>query len=95
MKFNLICVGTRMPSWVENGVAEYAKRLPADFAFSVTEVPLAKRGKSIDVEQVIKKESAALLSRVRPQDYVVAMEVEGKALDTKGLAARIDVTSPC
>tara|TARA_R100001377_G_scaffold85246_1_gene71032 strand:- start:2285 stop:2722 length:438 start_codon:yes stop_codon:yes gene_type:complete len=79
-----------MPSWVESGVNEYAKRLPSDFAFSVTEVPLAKRGKSIDIEQVIRKESDALLSRVRAQDYVVAMEVEGKALNTEGLAARID-----
>ena len=90
MKINLICVGTRMPSWVESGVTEYAKRLPADFAFIVTEVPLAKRGKSIDIEQVIKKESEALLSRVRPQDYVVAMEVEGKALSTQGMATAID-----
>ena len=90
MKINLISVGTRMPAWVESGVTEYAKRLPSDFAFSVTEVPLAKRGKSIDIEQAIRKESDALLSRVRPQDYVVAMEGEGKALNTEGLAARID-----
>ena len=90
MKINLISVGTRMPAWVESGVTEYAKRLPSDFAFSVTEVPLAKRGKSIDIEQAIRKESDALLSRVRPQDYVVAMEVEGKALSTEGMAARID-----
>ncbi len=90
MKINLISVGTRMPAWVESGVEEYAKRLPTDFAFSITEVPLGKRGKSIDIEQVIRKESEAVLSRVRPQDYVVAMEVDGRALSTEGLAKRLD-----
>lgn len=79
-----------MPSWVEGGVTEYTKRLPADFALSLMEVPLAKRGKSIAIEQAIKKESDALLNRVRPQDYVVAMEVEGRSLSTELLAARIE-----
>lgn len=90
MKINLLSIGTRMPRWVDDGVAEYSKRLPADFHFSVTEVPMAKRGKSIDISQAIKKESDALLSRVRAQDYVVAMEVGGKALSTEALASRID-----
>ncbi len=79
-----------MPRWVDEGVSEYAKRLPADFNFGVTEVPMAKRGKSIDIAQAIKKESDALLSRVRTQDYVVAMEVGGKVLSTEDLAARFD-----
>jgi len=90
MKINLLSIGTRMPKWVNEGVSEYSKRLPSDFNFSVTEVPMAKRGKSIDVGQAIKKESDALLSRVREQDYVVAMEVGGKVLSTEDLASRFD-----
>ncbi len=90
MKINLLSIGTKMPRWVEEGVVEYTKRLPSDFSLSVTEVPMAKRGKSIDITQAIKKESDALLSRIRPQDYVIAMEVEGKVLSTEGLAERFD-----
>jgi len=43
MKINLICVGTKMPDWVEQGVAEYRKRLPRDFDLIITEVPLSQR----------------------------------------------------
>lgn len=90
MKINLVSVGTRMPAWVEEGITEYSKRLPADFALVLTEVPLAKRGKSTDIGQVIRKESDALLAKVRPGDYVIAMEVEGKPLSTEAMASRID-----
>lgn len=90
MRINLVSVGTRMPSWVEQGVTEYSKRLPADFALLLTEVPLAKRGKSTDIDQAIRKESDALLAKVRPGDYVIAMEVEGKPLSTEAMARRID-----
>lgn len=90
MKINLLSVGNRMPAWVEAGISEYSKRLPAEFAFGVTEVPLAKRGKGQDVEQAIRKESDALLARVRAQEHVVALEVGGKALSTEALAARLD-----
>ncbi len=90
MKINLICVGNRMPAWVETGFADYSKRLPAEFSLSVIEVPLAKRGKGMDVEQAIRKESDALLSRIKPQDFVVALEVEGRSLSTEALATRLD-----
>ena len=90
MKISLISVGTRMPTWVEEGVAEYSKRLPADFSLTLIEVPLAKRGKGLDVEQAIRKESHALLARVKPTDYVVALEVEGRALSTEAMARRVD-----
>lgn len=90
MKINLLSVGTRMPAWVEAGIAEYSKRLPQDFSFSVTEVPLGMRSKGGDVAQAIRKESEALLGRVRAQDYVVALEVGGKVLSTEALAQRLD-----
>jgi len=90
MKINLVTVGGRMPSWVDEGVAEYTKRLPPEFALSVTDVPLGKRGKGLDVEQAIRKEADALLARVRPQDHVIALEVTGQRLSTEALAQRLD-----
>lgn len=90
MKINLVCVGTKMPAWVEAGFSEYSKRLPADFALSVTEVPLGKRGKSGDIKQAIKKETDAVLAKIREADHVVALEVTGKRLSTEALAQRVD-----
>ncbi|MFT6552815.1 MAG: 23S rRNA (pseudouridine1915-N3)-methyltransferase, partial [Zhongshania marina] len=40
MRVSLICIGTKMPAWVEEGVAEYRKRLPAEINFEIKELPL-------------------------------------------------------
>ncbi|MDY6984609.1 MAG: 23S rRNA (pseudouridine(1915)-N(3))-methyltransferase RlmH [Pseudomonadota bacterium] len=89
MKIQLICVGTKMPDWVEAGVAEYRKRLPRDFELGITEIPLGARGKGMDVGKAIAKEGEACLRAVGKGDYLVALDVRGKALDTEQLAAQL------
>ncbi len=79
-----------MPGWVDAGVAEYSKRLPAEFSLQLSDVPLGRRGKGLDVEQAVRKEAEALLARVRPQDHVVALEVSGLRVSTEALAQRLD-----
>jgi len=90
VKLKLISVGNKMPAWVEAGVTEYCKRLPADFALLCEEVPLGRRGKGQDLQQAVRKESDALLSRVRLEDYVVALEITGKSLSTEAMAQRFE-----
>lgn len=90
MKIKLISVGTRMPDWVERGVEEYRRRFPADFQFDVLEVPLVKRGKNPDMVRIMGREAQDLLQRVPADDYLVAMDVQGKSLSTEDLAASVD-----
>lgn len=89
MKINLISVGTRMPDWVQAGMQEYSKRLPADFSFQCIEVPLGKRGKSMAPRQAMEQEGEALLARLSARDHVVALDVLGKSLSTEAMAARV------
>lgn len=90
MKISLLSVGTRMPEWVNAGVEEYRRRLPADFALELVEVALAPRGKNADIKRARRKEASALLARVPRGDRVVAMEVGGRSLSTEGLAQRLE-----
>ena len=90
MKFNLIAVGERMPAWVETGFQEYRKRLPAEFELRLLAVAAAKRGKNHNIDQCIQKEGQSLLARVGRDDHVIALEVGGKVLDTRALAARLE-----
>jgi len=86
MKIKLICVGTRMPDWVDAGVAEYRKRLPADFELLVTEVPLAQRSKSTDLARALEKEGEACLKIIGAKDFIIAMDVQGIMQSTEQLA---------
>jgi 23S rRNA (pseudouridine1915-N3)-methyltransferase len=86
MKIRLICVGTRMPAWVEAGVAEYRKRLPADFELLITEIPLAQRGKGTDLTRALEKEGEACLKIIGTKDFIIAMDVQGIMQSTEQLA---------
>jgi len=90
MKIRLIAVGTKMPVWVESGILEYQKRLPADFSLSVIEIPLAKRSKNSSTASAMEKETRALVAACDKYDFVVALDVKGKTLSTEKLAEKIN-----
>lgn len=89
MKITLICVGTRMPDWVEAGVAEYKKRLPRDFELIIAEIPLAQRSKNSPVDKAMLKEAQACMRVVASNDYLVALDVKGRSLSTEVMAQEI------
>ena len=89
MRVSLISVGTKMPAWIQEGVAEYAKRIINPLGFSLLEVPLAQRGKAANVSQSTQKEAEALLAKVQTNDYVIALEVAGKRMSTQAVADKI------
>jgi|TARA_B110000196_G_scaffold304229_1_gene300762 23S rRNA (pseudouridine1915-N3)-methyltransferase len=78
-----------MPAWVQEGIAEYQKRLVADLDFSLIEIPMAKRTKNSNSDQCRKKESDALLASIRSGDYVIALDVSGKSFSTEDLVGKI------
>ena len=94
MKVRLIAVGTRMPQWVQQGIAEYEKRITRELGFSIAEVALERRSKSRTIDQNIQKEGEALLRHVHRDDFVIALEIKGRTLDTATLARRLDEMSP-
>ena len=78
MQIRLITVGQKMPSWVEQGYDEYARRFPRDFQLELIEVPAVKRGKNADIARLTDKEGEAMLSHVSSGDWVIALDVKGK-----------------
>lgn len=89
MKVKLICIGNRMPKWVDEGTEEFAKRIRSELGFSLVEIPLAKRSKATSVDQCLTKEADNILSNLSADDFVVAFDVQGKSKSTEQLAAHI------
>lgn len=90
MKIRILSIGTKMPSWVNEGVSEYVKRLPRDMSFDMLELPLAARTKNADVRRLVLKETESLLSHIQPQDHVIALEVKGQNWSTEKLASNLE-----
>ncbi len=69
MRARLIAAGTRLPDWVNEGYAEYARRL-VGFHLELVEIPTRR----------------SMLEIIGPRDYVVALELTGRAMTTAELA---------
>jgi 23S rRNA (pseudouridine1915-N3)-methyltransferase len=89
MRISIIAVGTRMPAWVQQGVAEYDRRLPRELGVRWLEIPLAPRGKDADPRELGAREGARLLKAIPSGDRVVALDVRGARLSTEQLADRL------
>lgn len=87
MYVHLLAIGTRMPAWVDAGVAEYSKRLSGDVRLQVDAIALPKRG-DMPVTQRLRQETELLEKRLEkyPLAEKVALEVNGKRLTTHQLA---------
>jgi 23S rRNA (pseudouridine1915-N3)-methyltransferase len=89
MRISIVAVGTKMPAWIEAGVAEYRKRLPSEIQLDIREIALAQRGRNADLARAIQQEGAAMLAAIGARDTVIALEVLGKAVSTESLAGAL------
>jgi 23S rRNA (pseudouridine1915-N3)-methyltransferase len=73
MRIRLIAAGTRLPDWIDAGVADYARRFGRGLKFELIEIPLANQAER-------------MRKALRAGDFVVALEVTGRAMTTPELA---------
>ena len=92
MLMRLLAAGTRMPAWVDAGVADYAGRLRGDYRLEVVEIELGRRGSGAP-GRAIEAEGERMLAAAGPRAAVVALQVGGKALSTEQLARWLEERS--
>ncbi|HJT99242.1 MAG TPA: 23S rRNA (pseudouridine(1915)-N(3))-methyltransferase RlmH [Rhodanobacteraceae bacterium] len=89
MRARLIAVGERMPDWVADGFAEYARRLSRELPLELVEVKLGTRGKGRDPARAIADEGAAVRAALPKDAHVVALDGRGSAWSSEQLAAEL------
>jgi 23S rRNA (pseudouridine1915-N3)-methyltransferase len=86
MKCRLIAAGTRLPDWVNSGFREYQKRLRTPLVLQLHEIPIAARRAGENPQRAIQREGADMLAAVGKDDYVVALEIQAKAMSSQQLS---------
>ncbi|HTK99242.1 MAG TPA: 23S rRNA (pseudouridine(1915)-N(3))-methyltransferase RlmH [Pseudomonadales bacterium] len=87
MKIRLLCVGTRVPEWVAEGYATFARRLPKDNALVLEQVPAARR--QSDIRRCIDDEGERLLGRISHDECVIALDERGSAWSSVVLSQKL------
>jgi len=90
MRISVIAVGTRMPAWISQGIAEYSKRLPRELKLVWREIPLARRGKEAGASQSCAAEGELMLKAIPTGERVIALDVAGQRLSTGQLARQLE-----
>lgn len=90
MKIKLITIGTRLPTWVDTAYDDYQKRLPAELPLELIEIPMPKRQKNANIDQLMKKEAELITKHIGKNDIVIALDERGESWSTKDLAKNLD-----
>lgn len=89
MKIKLIALGSKMPSWVEDGFKEYQKRLNPEIQLELVEASIAKRTKTGSINKWLKEEAEIINQLLKPQDYLIILDSKGKLHSTESLSERL------
>ena len=92
MRITVLCVGKIKEKYLQQGIAEYSKRLGRYITLDILEVSDEKTpDKASDAlnEQIKAIEGERLMKHIRDQDYVIALAIDGKMLDSVELSKKI------
>ena len=89
MKLLLVAVGHRMPGWVSEGYAEFAKRMPRELPLELLEIKPEPRTTGKTTEAMMAIEAARIDARLPANCRRIALDERGEAPTTRQLAERL------
>lgn len=92
MNITLICVGKLKEKYLKDALQEYAKRLSRFAKLEIIELPDRKipdNASSAQETEVLQKEGEDILSKIKPNSYVISLCIEGKELSSPEIAEKI------
>lgn len=86
MHLRLIAVGTRPPAWVRAAYDDYARRLGSRLRLTLAEIEPGPRSAGQSPRKAVEIEARKLLTALRPDELVVALDEQGTEMTTRELA---------
>jgi len=88
----IVCVGRLREKFYAGAAEEYLKRLSRYGKTEIIELPdLPEPANASDADraQVMEKEGQSILGRIKPQDHVIALCIDGPQLTSEAFARRL------
>ncbi|MCI8861942.1 MAG: 23S rRNA (pseudouridine(1915)-N(3))-methyltransferase RlmH [Lachnospiraceae bacterium] len=93
MKITCVAVGKIKEMYFSEAVKEYAKRLSRYCKLEIVELPDEKTpdgASAAEEAAILEREGERILKAVREDAYVIALAIEGKALDSVEFSRRLE-----
>ena len=92
MNTAIVCVGKMKEKYWRDAAAEYEKRLSRFGKFETIEVgdlPEPQNASPALEAQICRREGEAILAKLRPDDIVIALCIDGKQMDSVQLSQKL------
>lgn len=90
MKIKVIVVGKTIKGFIGQGVEEYLNRLKHYLRVDLIVIPDVKTGKSLPVEQLMRKEEELILSEIANGSEVFLLDEQGREYTSVELASIVE-----
>lgn len=89
MKIKIIALGKIKEKFLKDGIDEFLKRLTPYTAIEIVELTPIEI-KDNQIEKALLEEGEKILANIKPDSYVITMEILGKQLSSEDFAAKIN-----
>ena len=90
MEIKIITVGKIKEKFLKEGINEFLKRLTPYASVSILELnPIEIKDENLTAK-ILLDEGEKILSNIKPQDYVITMEIKGKQFSSEEFAQKIE-----
>lgn len=93
MKIKVISVGKIKENYLKKGIEEYSKRLTKYCKLQFIEINDEKAPENLsekEIEQIKNKEGERILSKVKSEEILIALAIEGTLISSKQLAKKME-----
>ena len=89
MKIKIIALGKIKEKFLKDGIDEFLKRLTPYAAIEILELSPVEI-KDNQTEKALAEEGEKILANIKPDSYVITMEILGKQLSSEDFASKIN-----
>ena len=90
LKIKIIALGKIKEKFLKEGINEFLKRLTPYASVSILELnPIEIKDENLTAK-ILLDEGEKILSNIKPQDYVITMEIKGKQFSSEEFAQKIE-----
>ncbi len=89
MNINIICIGKIKDKYINDGIAEFSKRMTSFASLNIIELKEYNKEDSINIS--IEKESSEILKQIsKSNSYNILLDLDGKEITSEKMSKYID-----
>ena len=90
MRITLLETGKTKDDYILKGIGEFKKRVARYVPFEILTIPDLRNSRNMTMKEVMNKEGAQILKRVKPDHYVILLDERGEEYTSIDLAGYLN-----